>query len=135
MKSQDFQRKEIRNACRVVVVDDEIEFRTWLRSLLKSSEDFHVVGEASTGAEALLLIASLMPDLVIADIYIPDPDGLEVARYVQNHFRDIKVILVSAHEECIYKRLAREEGALDFIPKMNLSLDVLRQALQAEMLL
>jgi len=135
MKNQGLQRKELRNAYRVVVVDDEIEFRTWLRSLLKSSEDFHVVGEASTGTEALLLIASLTPDLVIADIYIPDPDGLEVARYVQDHFPDIKVILVSAHVERIYKRLAREEGALGFIPKVSLSLDALRQALQVEMLL
>ena len=135
MKNQGLQRKELRNAYRVVVVDDEIEFRTWLRSLLKSSEDFHVVGEASTGTEALLLIASLTPDLVIADIYIPDPDGLEVARYVQDHFPDIKVILVSAHVERIYKRLAREEGAQGFIPKVSLSLDALRQALQVEMLL
>ena len=119
-------------AYRVVVVDDEAEFREWLKSLLDSSEDFQLVGEAKTGAEAVYVIPTLSPDLVIADMYIPEPDGLEVARYIQNHFSGIKAILVSAYEEHVYERLAREEGALAFIPKSKLSLDVLRQALKGE---
>lgn len=117
---------------RVIVADDEPDFRGWLRSLLDDSEDFQLVGEASTGTEALRLIPSLVPDLVIADMYIPEPDGLEVARYVQLHFPGIKAILISAHEERVYERLAREEGALAFIPKARLFLNALRQALQGE---
>lgn len=117
-------------AYKVVVVDDEAEFREWLKSLLEGSEDFQLVGEAKTGAEAVYVIPTLSPDLVIADMYIPEPDGLEVARYIQNHFSGIKAILVSAYEEPVYERLAREEGALAFIPKSKLSLDVLRQALE-----
>ncbi len=117
---------------RVIVADDEAEFREWLRSLLESSEDFQVVGEASTGTETVHLVASLVPDLVIADVYMPDPDGLEVTRYVRHHFPGIKAILVSAHEDRAYERLAREEGALAFIPKTKLSLDALCQTLQGE---
>jgi len=123
------------NGCRVYrvfVVDDEPEFREWLRSLMENSEDFRLVGEAKTGIEAIYLIPSVLPDLVIADIYIPEPDGLEVARYIQRHFSGIKAILVSAYEERVYERLAREEGALAFIPKARLSLDALRQALKGE---
>ena len=115
---------------RVIVADDEPEFREWLRSLMENSEDFQLVGEAKTGIEAIYLIPSVKPDLVIADMYMPDPDGLEVARYVQSHFSGIKAILVSAYEERVYERLAREEGALAFIPKARLSLDALRQALK-----
>jgi len=115
---------------RVIVADDEPEFREWLRSLMENSEDFQLVGEAKTGNEAIYLIPSVKPDLVIADMYMPDPDGLEVARYVQSHFSGIKAILVSAYEERVYERLAREEGALAFIPKARLSLDALRQALK-----
>jgi len=121
------------NRCRiyrVIVADDEPEFREWLRSLMENSEDFQLVGEAKTGNEAIYLIPSVKPDLVIADMYMPDPDGLEVARYVQSHFSGIKAILVSAYEERVYERLAREEGALAFIPKARLSLDALRQALK-----
>jgi two-component system response regulator YesN len=117
---------------RVIVADDEPEFREWLRSLMENSEDFQLVGEAKTGIEAIYLIPSVKPDLVIADMYMPDPDGLEVARYVQRHFSGIKAILVSAYEERVYERLAKEEGALAFIPKARLSLDALRQALKEE---
>ena len=123
------------NRCRiyrVIVADDEPEFREWLRSLLENSEDFRLVGEAKTGIEAIYLIPSVLPDLVIADIYMPEPDGLEVARYVKRHFSGVKAILVSAYEERVYERLAKEEGALAFIPKARLSLDALRQALKGE---
>ena len=117
---------------RVIVADDEPEFRDWLRSILEESEDFQLVGEASTGTEAVRLIPSLVPDLVIADMYMPEPDGLEVTRYVQRNFPDTKAILVSAYEERVYERLARQEGALAFIPKVRLSLEALRQALKGE---
>lgn len=117
---------------RVIVADDEPEFRDWLRSLMDSSEDFELVGEADSGAEAIRLIPSVAPDVVITDIYMPEPDGLEVARYIQHHHPGIKAILVSAYQDRVYHSLAKEEGASAFIPKANLSLDVLRQALQAE---
>jgi two-component system response regulator YesN len=117
---------------RVVVADDEPEFRSWLKSLLDDSEDFRLIGEASNGAEVVNLIPSLLPDLVIADIYMPEPDGLEVARYVRHNFSGVKAILVSAYEEHVYERLARDEGALAFIPKAKLSLAALRQALKGD---
>lgn len=91
-----------------------------------------MVGEVGNGTEALQLIPSLLPDLLIADMYMPEPDGLEVVRYVQQHFSGIKAILVSAHEDRVYEELAKEEGALAFIPKARLSLDALRQALKGE---
>ena len=59
------------NGCRmyrVIVADDEPEFREWLRSLMENSEDFQLVGEAKTGNEAIYLIPSVKPDLVIADM-------------------------------------------------------------------
>jgi two-component system response regulator YesN len=117
---------------RVVVADDEPEFRSWLKSLLDDSEDFRLIGEASNGAEVVDLIPTLLPDLVIADMYMPEPDGLEVVRYVQHNFSGVKAILVSAYEEHVYERLARDEGALAFIPKTKLSLDALRQALKGD---
>ncbi len=122
----------VERVCRVMVADDEPDFRGWLRSLLNDSGDFRLIGEVSNGTEALQLIPSLLPDLVIADIHMPEPDGLEVVRHVRRHFAGIKAILVSAHEERVYERLAREEGALAFIPKARLSLDALRRALKEE---
>ncbi|MBE0479482.1 MAG: response regulator [Dehalococcoidia bacterium] len=117
---------------RVLVADDEIEFRKWLRSLLDHSEEFAVVGEAGSGMEAVLLIQSLLPDLIIADMYMPEQDGLELARYVQHNYPQIRAIVTSAYEERVYSRMAKVEGALAFIPKSKLSLATLRQALQEE---
>jgi YesN/AraC family two-component response regulator len=117
---------------RVVVADNEPEFRDWLRSVLEASEDFRVVGEGSSGREAVSLIASLLPDLVIADMYMPDPDGLGVARYVQENCPNTKAIIVSAYQERVYEQLARDEGALAFIPKAAFSLKAVREVLKAE---
>lgn len=115
---------------RVVLADDSNEFLGWLRSLLEGSQDFQVVGQASNGAEALGLIQRLTPDLVISDVEMPELDGLDLARFIGAQWPGIKVILISGHAERQYGRLAREEGALAFIPKVRLSLQALRQALQ-----
>ena len=123
-------QRDVYDMYHVILADDEDEFRGWLRTLLEVAEGFQVVGEAGTGGEALRLVELLMPDLVIADVDMPDGDGLDVARFVQRQLPDIRVILVSGHTERNYERLAREEGALAFIPKTGLSLDALRQALQ-----
>lgn len=117
---------------KVIVVDDEPEFRGWVCSLLEGSGEFCVVGEAGTGSEAVSLIPSLNPDLVIADMYIPEPDGLELVRLVQESYPGVKAILISAHEDRVYRRLAREAGALTFIPKVSFSMAAVRQALQGE---
>lgn len=117
---------------RVVVADDEPEFRSWIRSLLEAASDFLVVGEAGTGTEALAVIPRLRPDLVIADLYMPGPDGLEVVKYVQNTLPHTKAILVSAHTERVFERLAKDAGALTFIPKAAFSVEAVRRALRGE---
>ncbi len=114
---------------RVVLVDDSVEFLNWLKSLFENSDDFQVVGDASSGIKARHIIESLKPNLVISDVYMPDTDGLELARYVQEHLPNIRVILISVHEDRVYERLAHEEGVVAFIPKAKLSLEVIRQCL------
>ena len=91
-----------------------------------------MVGEATSGREAISMIESLLPDLVILDMYMPEMDGLEVAQYLQNHLPGVKVILVSAHHGHVYQRLAKEKGTLAFIPKERLCVDALYQTLQVE---
>lgn len=113
------------NVNRVVIVDDEPEFREWLRSLLDTSEIFRLVGEAVNGSEAIRLIEELKPDLVIADVFMPDLDGLEIVRSIHQKYPAIKLILTSACRERTYSKMAKKEGALCFIPKVEFSLDSL----------
>ena len=115
-----------------IIVDDDIEFIAWLKSLLGKSNDFNVVGKADNGNEALNLVESVIPDLLISDVYLPDIDGLEIARIVKRKFQNVKVILISANEEKVYSRLVKEMGSISFIAKINLSLESLRLACQSE---
>ena len=114
----------------VIVADDEPQFRSWFRSLTGDCQDFRVIGEAGTGKETIKLSKELKPDLVIVDLYMPELDGLEVIRELKQNSSNTKTILISSCGERIYARLAREEGAIAFIPKANLSLHTLRQVLQ-----
>ena len=93
-----------------MLADDAGEFREWLRSLLEGSSRFTVVGEAQTGSEAIKLVGSLMPDLVITDVEMPDGDGLEVVRLLLEQVPAVKVIVISANTGKGYERLAIEEG-------------------------
>lgn len=117
---------------RVVVIDDEPDFSEWLCWLLNKSEDFEVVGQACDSGEAINLITSTKPDVVIADMHMPQFDGLGVTRYVHRHLPNTKVILISAYKGHVYEMLAKEDGALAFIPKSKLSLDTLLQPLQSD---
>lgn len=117
---------------RIVVADDEIEFRKWFRSLISSCQDLELVGEAGNGEETLQLVKEMTPDLVVADLYMPEPDGLEVIRVIRQQFPNVKTILTSANSDPIHRKLAKEEGALAFIPKVSFSLRNLRQVLQKQ---
>ena len=116
----------------MLLADDAGEFRDWLRSLLEQSGRFTVVGEAQTGSEAVRLVRSLMPDLVITDVDMPDGDGLEVVRILREQEPGVKVIIVSANTGKGYERLAREEGAAAFIPKAQLSVEALSRVILGE---
>ena len=82
---------------RIVLADDDRDFRLWLRSLLDASGESRVVGEASTGKEAIDLAATLRPDVIITDLDMPDLDGLDVARHLRGQLPDTKVLLISAN--------------------------------------
>ena len=118
--------------CRVVIVDDEPEFREWLRSLLDASATFRLVGEAVNGSEAIRMINELTPDLVIADVFMPDLDGLEIVQHIHKRYPAIKLILTSACHERAYAKMAKKEGALCFIPKVEFSLDYLDRVYQGQ---
>ena len=116
----------------MILADDAGEFREWLRSLLEGSSRFSVVGEAQTGSEAIKLVGSLMPDLVITDVEMPDWDGLEVVRILREQVPALKVIVISGNTGKGYERLARENGGTALIPKAQLSLEALSQVLLGE---
>ena len=88
--------------------------------------------EFQTGSEAIKVVGSLIPDLVITDVEMPDGDGLEVVRILREQVSAVKVIVISANTGKGYERVAREERATAFILKAQLSLEALSQVLPGE---
>lgn len=105
---------------RVLIVDDHVGFRLRARALLET-DGFDVVGEAGTGAEALAAAAELRPDLVLLDVQLPDFDGFEVARRLEELNGAIDIVLTSSRDRSDYGSLVSESPACGFVAKGELS--------------
>jgi len=71
---------KIQKATRVLVVDDFKSFREWILSRLKTHAQFEIVGEASTGQDAIQMAERLNPDLILLDLGLPDINGIEAGK-------------------------------------------------------
>ena len=81
---------------RVIVVDDSEVYRYALCSVVSATRGFEVVGVASSGREALDLVASADAQLVLLDVQMPELDGIETARRIRRRYSDVVVLLLTA---------------------------------------
>ena len=84
---------------RLLLVDDHEVVRTGLRMLLEHQPDMEIVGEASTGAEALELAAKAEPDVIVMDITLPDFSGIEATRRIKQTRPEAAVIALTIHDD------------------------------------
>ena len=96
---------------RVLLVDDHELVRSGLRALLERLEDIEVIGEASDGTEALRLIEKLRPNVVLMDISMPGPSGLDVTGLAAKRFAEVRIIVLSIHAQKEYVMQAMRAGA------------------------
>jgi DNA-binding NarL/FixJ family response regulator len=101
---------------RLVLVDDHVLVRQSIRGFLEES-NFQVVGEASTGTEALNLVNSVQPDLVLLDIHLPEMSGIEVARRIKQDQPDTRIVALTAYNEAAYQRTLMGIGADGYVLK------------------
>lgn len=114
----------------VMLVDDHAIVRGGVRAYLETQSDLEVVGEASSGAEAVKLAAELVPDVVLMDLVMPEMDGVEATwRLRQVSPRSNVVVLTSYHEDShIFPAI--KAGALSYLLK-DIAPDELADAIRA----
>ena len=111
----------------VLVVDDQAPFRAAARAVLRRLDEFELVGEATSGAEAVVLAEQLRPALVLMDINMPDMNGIEATRRIVSTQPDVVVILCSTYELGDIPDDAATSGARAYVNKEQLGAEALRR--------
>lgn len=104
---------------RIVVVDDHPLFRHGLIQLLNSDDGFTVCGEASAAGEALEVVRRVRPNLVIADLGLKGPNGIELTKSIIAEFPRLPVLILSMHDESLYAVRSLRAGARGYVTKQE----------------
>jgi DNA-binding NarL/FixJ family response regulator len=104
---------------RVLVIDDHPLLRQGLAMLINQQKDLQVCGEAEDVHAALQLVAQTRPDIVIVDISLKGPDGLELLKSIRTTDPDLPVLILSMHDEAIYAERALRARANGYIMKQE----------------
>jgi DNA-binding NarL/FixJ family response regulator len=102
---------------RVLLADDHTILRDGIRALLEDEPDMIVVGEAEDGRTAVKLACQLKPDVVLMDIAMPLLNGLEATRQIKHDCPQVKVLILTMHENEEYIRQVLASGAMGYILK------------------
>jgi len=113
---------------RIAIADDQQLIRAGFRSLLESEPDLEVVGEARTGTEAVALVASARPDVVLMDIRMPDGDGLWATEQIaaRPELAGTRIVIVTTFELDEYVARAIRAGASGFLVKDTEPVELIR---------
>jgi DNA-binding NarL/FixJ family response regulator len=102
---------------RVLIADDHAVVRHGARGILAAEPDFEVVGEATDGTEALTAALALRPHMVVMDVAMPRMTGLQAARELSRRAPDLRVLMLSMHENEQYFFEALAAGASGYVLK------------------
>ena len=105
----------------VLLADDHKVVRSDFRKMLEFEDDFEVVGEATNGRQAVAMVKTLLPALVLMDISMPFFNGLQATREILLAAPATKVLMVSSHTDDVYVEEAMNSGALGYLIKQTSS--------------
>ena len=110
---------------RILVVDDHPIVRQGLALLINQEADLVVCGEAEEASGAMHVLSSSRPDVLIVDISLNGPDGLDLLKNIRNVYPTLPVLILSMHDESIYAERALRAGANGYIMKQEATEKVL----------
>ena len=104
-------------AIRLIIVDDHPVVRDGLRGMLAAEADLQVVGEAATGAEAVVLAARVQPDVVLMDLRMPEMDGVTATEQIRARHPEIQILVLTTYDTDADILRAIEAGATGYLLK------------------
>jgi DNA-binding NarL/FixJ family response regulator len=111
-----------------LIVDDHPIFRHGLIALIQSEPRYRVIAEAGSAAEALAAIAREVPDVLLLDISLGEGNGLDLLKVVHAAHPEVRVLVVSIHDESVYAERALRAQARGYLMKQEAS-SVLKEAI------
>jgi DNA-binding NarL/FixJ family response regulator len=112
--NQSEAQQEVR---RVLIVDDHPVVRQGIKLMINAEKDLTICGEAETEQQARRLLRELKPDALVVDLSLSAGDGFNIVRDAHAHFPQIRILVLSMHDEAIYGERLLSAGALGYIMK------------------
>ena len=106
---------------RLVIADDHVMFRQGIAWLLSEEDDLTIVGEAASYADTIAAVRSGQPDLVVLDLSMPGRDGIETIAHLRDIAPEVKILVLTMHQEEGYAARALRAGCHGYITKDNAS--------------
>ncbi len=126
------------NPITILIVDDHEVVRNGIRAYLETLDEYQVVGEAASGAEAVKLVQDLIPDVVLMDLIMPGMDGIETTREVKTISPRTQVVVLTSYHEDEHIFPALKAGAISYVlkdMKMEKLVETIQRAVRNEVTL
>lgn len=117
---------------KLLLVDDHEIVRSGLKRLVENYPKINIVGECSSGEDAYNFIRNHEVDLIVMDLSMPGKGGIETTKQIKKHFEDIKILILSMHDNPTLIKQAMDAGANGFILKNDISDDLIKAIFSIE---
>ncbi len=114
---------------KVILVDDQVNFRNVLKTILPTISDVEIIAEAGNGEEFLEIIKKQIPDVVFMDIEMPVMNGIDATRIAMTKYRNLNIIALSFHGDFDNVSKMLSAGARNYMVKDEMDMETLEKVL------
>jgi two-component system invasion response regulator UvrY len=117
---------------KLLLVDDHEIVRSGLKRLVENYPEINIVGECSSGEDAYNFVRNHEVDFIVMDLSMPGKGGIETTKQIRKHFKDIKILILSMHDNPTLIKQSLDAGANGFILKNDISDDLIKAIFSIE---